>query len=417
MPRPPAHPVTGRARARRAASLLVACVLLATGGSRLGLAARPATAAVVHGRGYEATVFGFSSWYGSYVVGAIGPAWCVDHGIRAPDPALGYVPTSLTGTPPSVRSALAWVFGRYGADPDRPTAAALMLVAHDLMGAQYPFGELDVDRLGVANLAGFGGDEAAVLARARQLKAEAIDHAHLAGRWAIEATADAPAPGQPGTLVVSLTAGGAPAAGIGLVATATGATLTGGAGVVELRTGADGRTSLPFTAADGPYQLRVGATLPDLELQAFAPTGGRAQRVARAATVEVVAAVDLVGVAPTTTTTAPTTTTSTTVAPTTTSTSTSTSTSTTSTTAPTTSTSTSTTSTSTSTTAPTITSSTAPAEVAAPSTTEAVVVATASPPPVALPRTGADTPALLCIGAGLVLVGWSIRPRRDRGAV
>ena len=52
-----------------------------------------------------------------------------------------------------------------------------MLVLHDLRGATYPFGRLDVDTLTPAQLAGFGGHEAEVIARARAIKADALAHA------------------------------------------------------------------------------------------------------------------------------------------------------------------------------------------------------------------------------------------------
>ena len=60
-----------------------------------------------------------------------------------------------------------------------------MLALHDLMGASYPSGRLDVDRLPVTRLAGFGGAEARVLAEARRLKADGFRHAHLRGPLAL----------------------------------------------------------------------------------------------------------------------------------------------------------------------------------------------------------------------------------------
>ena len=53
---------------------------------------RSALAAVVHGRGFEATVLGWTSWYGNYGLGDLGWGWCIDHGRLAPDADLGYVP-------------------------------------------------------------------------------------------------------------------------------------------------------------------------------------------------------------------------------------------------------------------------------------------------------------------------------------
>ena len=88
----------------------------------------------------------------------------------------------LGGRPADARSAMAWVVGTWGTGTDRATHAAVMLVLHDLMGASYPFGRLDVDRLTTAGLAGFEGHEAEVLQRARTIKADGLAHAALRGR-------------------------------------------------------------------------------------------------------------------------------------------------------------------------------------------------------------------------------------------
>ena len=112
-------PPTPRGRVARLAALATAAVLLTVGFGRLAPGPERAAAAVGHRSGYRATVDGFTSWYGSYDMGAIGPAWCIDHGIRAPDPALAYVATDLGGTPADVQVALAWALGRHGVDPDR----------------------------------------------------------------------------------------------------------------------------------------------------------------------------------------------------------------------------------------------------------------------------------------------------------
>jgi hypothetical protein len=278
---------------RRAATTLLAVALVVLGALRVAPAPVPAAAAVGHVAGYRATVDGFTSWYGSYDLGAIGTAWCIDHGIRAPDPDLAYLPTGLLGTSDDVRAALAWAVGRHGAAPDRVTSAALMLVAHDLMGATYPSGRLDLSGLTRDRLAGFGGDEAAVLDRARAIAAEARAHAHLRPPWGLELSADDPAPGAAGSLVARLTAGGAPAAGIELAVVGV------STGPVVVTTGPDGTAAVPFTGHEGAFQLRVEATLPDLTLEAFAPTAARAQRVVRPAVATVAAAVDRTGVVPT----------------------------------------------------------------------------------------------------------------------
>ena len=62
----------------------------------LGLAPTPAGAVVTPLHGYRATVDGFTSWYGSYGMAGLGTAWCIDHGIRAPDPAFAYRAADLS---------------------------------------------------------------------------------------------------------------------------------------------------------------------------------------------------------------------------------------------------------------------------------------------------------------------------------
>lgn len=181
-----------------------------------------AAAEVVRLGGFQATVAGHRGWFGSYDMAGLGTAWCVDHGIAAPDADFGYSPTTLAEASPPVRTAIAWAIGRHGAGlgpgtrPDRVTAAALTLVLHDLMGAAYPTGRLDVGRLGAGQLDGFEGDEQAVLARARAVKADALAHAHHRGPLTLSATVDTtrgpPRPGRPGVLVARLT----DAAGVGV---------------------------------------------------------------------------------------------------------------------------------------------------------------------------------------------------------
>lgn len=409
-------------RLRRLGALLLAAALVVVGAARVGPRAAPAAAAVVHGDGYRATVHGFTSWYGSYQLAGIGTAWCIDHGIRAPDADLAYAPTDLAEVPAATKVALGWMFGRWGTEPDRVTGAALMLAAHDLMGATYPYGELDLASFGVDRLAGFGGDEAAVLARGHELVADALAHADLRPPWALELTADEPAPGATGVLTARLTAGGVPAVGIDLRASATGTRIGGPdaeAPISSLLTGPDGVATAPFLGAAGPYELRVEATLPDLVPQAFAPTAAPAQRVVRPATVPVVATVQRAApattTAPTSTTTAAPTTT-TTALPTTTTTSpppTTTTVPPTTTTAPTTTTVPPTTSTTPPpTTTPPSSTPGAPSAPSAPTTLSAPIevlpAATTAP---TLPRTGIDPVGLACTGTGLVLLGWSVRRR------
>ncbi|HUW03448.1 MAG TPA: prealbumin-like fold domain-containing protein [Acidimicrobiales bacterium] len=232
-------------------------------------------AEVVPAHGFRATVDGFTSWFGAYDMADLGTAWCIDHGIAAPDAALDYRPTEppLSGT---TRTAIAWLAGRNGFDTDAVDAAAMMLALHDLMGATYPSGRLDVDRLTAPRLVGFGGAEAAVLERARELKADAIAHSSVVGPLILGLDTDAGAPGTPGTLRARVTdSNGAGVSGILVWTTSQTAHLE--TAVVE--TGPDGVALIGFVAPDAPAVLDVLAIAPSLDPAIYAPTKQRAQRV------------------------------------------------------------------------------------------------------------------------------------------
>lgn len=247
-------------------------------------AVRPAGADVARLGGYSARVDGYQGWFGSYDMAGMGPAWCVDHGIAAPDADHRYLPTELAEALPATRTAMAWALGRHGNAPDRVTAAALTLVLHDLMGAPYPSGPLDLGRLGPAQLSGFDGRESDVLARARAIKADATAHSGLRGPLTLRATVSGVGggslrPGRDGVLVARLTdAVGAGVPGVELAATATGATLVPDPASA---TDGSGEQRFPFVAGVGQNRFRVSGVVPDLALQAFAPSTRRAQRVAR----------------------------------------------------------------------------------------------------------------------------------------
>ena len=365
----------------------------------------PATAAVTPLYGYRATVDGFTSWYGSYGMAGLGTGWCIDHGSRAPDPAFAYRPADLSAVPLRTRTAMAWVLGRHASGTDRVRHAAVMLVLHDLMGARYPSGPLDVDRLPVARLAGFAGREAAVLDEARRLKADGRRHAHLRGPLRLGVRLGSPGAERVSITVTALDAGGRPVAGLPVSLDATTGTPLG---VASGTTDADGRLVTFARPVRLPLTVRANALVPRLDLDAWAPTTRAAQRVARPAVEAARASATIAAPAPpstTTTTAAPTTTTTT--APTTT------------TAAPTTTTTTAPTTT---TAAPTTTSAPSPpAPEPAPPTPAAPPPTVLGAPPVvpALPRTGADTTALVLLGTGLLLLGAAaLDARRDavRGA-
>ncbi|MGZ4758981.1 MAG: Ig-like domain-containing protein, partial [Acidimicrobiales bacterium] len=258
-----------------------------------------ADAAVTPALGYHATVLGWSSWYGSYDMGSLGSAWCIDHGLHAPDPAFRYVPTAAPDVDADTAAAISWIVAAHGGDRDAVAAAAVMLVVHDLRHASYPFGVMDVDRLAPHDLAGFGGHEAEVVDRARVVKAEAWSHRGLRAPFHLAlalAPGGAPDGDDPiaagssardvdGRITATLTdAGGRPVVGAGVALEADGAVIdapTGGA------TGVDGTLRATYRLDPGP--LGSGATfgahaiVPSPVPATYASSTVRAQRVVRTA--------------------------------------------------------------------------------------------------------------------------------------
>jgi LPXTG-motif cell wall-anchored protein len=393
-----------RSGRRLGAFAAAATIALGATLAALGTGGSPVLAQVVHGHGFAgATVLGWTSWYGSYDLGEIGPGWCVDHGLRAPDPALAYVPTDLAGASDGTRAAVAWAVGAHEAS-DPITAAALMLALHDLMGAVYPYGRLDVDALGPAQLAGFQGHEGEVVHHARRIKADALAHAHLRAPFALAVSVPALDAGGGTTATGRVTdAGGQPVTGVEVAFTASGATLVAGE---RGTTGGDGTVALPLTGSTGGIAVTGTAIVPGA-LSAWAPTAAPAQRIAHPnrtpvhGTASLAATTTTTTVPPTTTTVPPTTlpaspapprqiTPTTVEAPETTTT----------TTAPPTTTS-----------APTPPSTT-PAPPSPPQTTPAPAPPPAPPARVTsrLPRTGDDrTAGLVLVGTGTLLLGLVVR--------
>ncbi len=417
--------------------LATGLALLMASGLLLVTHPEPAGAEVTHLHGFWATVDGFTSWYGSYGMGPLGTAWCIDHGSRSPDPVYGYVPADLSSVPADTQAAVAWAVAAHGQGTDPVAHAGLMLAVHDLMGARYPSGRLDVDNLRVSRLAGFGGVGAQVLTAARAAKADGLDHAHLRGPLhlvvvigAIDGSGIAPvtvtvadALGQGVAGVVVRVAGSSP--GLSAATAVTAVTAMNGSATVSLQTGSV------------PVDVQASATVPHLPLDAWQPTSTRAQRVARPRLDELTAPTELAP--PTTTTTMPPTTTTTTPETTTTAPTTTTTPETTTTTAaPATTTTaapetTTTTAPTTTTTPETTTTTAAPASTSTSTTVAALAVTTTvtdAPPtttaptglapapsvlaapgitaPLALPRTGVDALTFGLFGTGLVLVGHSL---------
>lgn len=281
----------------------------------MGDSPTPAGAVVVHDQGFEATVLGWSSWYGSYGIGPLGVGWCIDHGLRAPDPDLIYSPTSIDGeTDPDTQAAMAWA-ATVNAPTDPVATAATMFALHDLRRASYPFGFLDVDSMSAANLANFHGHEDEVLARARSIKAEARAHAHLRAPFSLRLEATVASTGateMTGSLVVSLVdANGAPVPGVAIGVEAPGSSL--GPSLVQNADGA-GRATFTFVRPVGAANFAAGASIPDTRPHLWGSTTAPAQRIIQPARLDVRADASI---APPPTTTPPTTAPSTTTPPTT----------------------------------------------------------------------------------------------------
>lgn len=385
----------GRGRPRPLARAWLGLALLLAAGALQLAGPAPAAAAVTHLHGFRATVAGFTSWYGSYGMGPLGTAWCIDHGIRSPDPAYAYAPADLSTIAAERQSAVAWAVARHGQGDDPAAHAGLMLALHDLMGATYPRGRLDVDHLTQADTAGFEGRADDVLAAARAAKADGLAHAALRGPLVLTLSPASPGPdgGQPVTVRVADQAG----TGVGGLPVQA----RWGDQLEELTTADDGTATVVVSPGEAALEVVATATVPHLPLDAWASTTTPAQRVARPTLDELRASLLVAPTAPSTTTP---------------STSTTTSTSTTSTT--TTSTTTAPTTTTTTTTAP---PTSAPPDTAPPTTVPPTTVPpttgppTSSPPLVlsapattpTLPRTGADTATLALLAAGLLVIGWS----------
>ena len=304
---------------------------------------------------------------------------------------------------------MAWAVTAH-ADSDPVGSAALMLVLHDLRGAVYPYGRLDVDTLTAGQLAGFGGHESEIIDRARAIKSDALAHAATRAplRLVVSVVASTPLEG---VVNAAVTDGqGAPVAGVPVQLTTTQGTLDQAMGSV---TGPDGTTSAGYQLPAGtttPTTFSAMAGAPDPTLAVYASSTVVAQRIAIPSWLTLTASATLEQPAPstTTTTTAP----PTTRPPRTTTTSTST------TTRPGRTTTTSTTTSTTSPIRPTPT--TVGPTTSVPVTSRAPATGPAPPPPGAassvgavgaigtLPRTGSRTLAWLLVGIGLVLLGASL---------
>ena len=371
-----------------ARTLLAGCTSLVAATALLVAGPGPADAAVTRQHGYQATVLGFTSWYGSYGMGPLGLAWCIDHGIRAPDPVLRYVSADIAAVPLETRTAMAWVVGRWGNGNDRTTHAALMLVLHDLMGANYPRGRLDVDHLTPTELAGFEGREAEVLARARLMKADGIAHRGLRG--ALYLTLQLAPVDAHGDTVVRLTVrddAGQAVPGVLIVLDGPGA----GLHTTEVTTDASGNASVRARPSTAARRVRAQTIVPVLDLDVWRASSTAAQRVTRSVVVGLVADAPITTLTPATTTTTPTTTTTVPASTTTT------------TALPTTTTST--------TTSPPSSTTTMPTTTAPP---VAGLGEPPAPPLPTLPRTGLDAITWALYGLGLALIGSTLVDHRTR---
>lgn len=273
-----------------------------------------AEAAVQPGHGFNGTVLGWTSWYGTYQLAGIGTVWCIDHGSHAPDAAFGYRRTTA-GLPSTAITAMSWIAGRYGGSPDPIDDAAVMLALHDLRGAVYPYGPLDLAHLQPSNLAGFGGQADRVLERARGIKAEALAHAGLT--WPLRLSVVLARPGAASADNASGHAGpeAAPSA-TARVVDAAGKPVSDivvrfafhdgtAEGSLVRTTGSDGTATVSLSDVSPSTAVQVEATVPDLRGAIYGPTNGAAQRVIRPTTVSLRAADSPQPPPPPTTTTVP----------------------------------------------------------------------------------------------------------------
>ncbi len=296
---------------RRAWPAGVGAVLLAVA-LVSGLPSLASPAGAERSAGFHAEVLGRSAWYGSHEIAGVGPVWSLDPAERAPRRSHRYVAAPGADTealPPVVRRALAWAVATPGATEDPVTAAAVGLVLHDLTGAAYPAGPLDLHRLGPADVDGFDAAAGAVLEVARTLRAEALTRAlleppfTLTVGWVPAEVSDVDA-GPPDGVAATATAGpaeGAPvtatagdggdvrvrlvdAAGRGLAGVDVQVLVehgNGPEGAVAVTTGG-GTAVVPLQLLEGTTRVRVAATVPD-GLELFVPTRRPASRVVRPA--------------------------------------------------------------------------------------------------------------------------------------
>ena len=258
-------------------TLIIGALVLSLWGG-LTLATGPATAEVIKGTGFEATVAGWTSWYGSYVLVDHGQVWCIDHGLRAPDGSFGYRPSAAPGIPDADQAAMAWALGTFGNNPSEVDAAALMLVMHDFNAAMYPQGRLDVDRLTLPQLGGFRGAEAQILERARAIKAAARMHSATSNLLSLELDVE---PGDIHDPMVSVIVRVLDDALVGVANIEVELSAVGGTlGQHTITTGTDGHASTTLNRGESPTLISARAISPTFVLGVFGPSGAAAQRVA-----------------------------------------------------------------------------------------------------------------------------------------
>lgn len=259
--------------------LLVATVLVA-------LPQPTARAAVREGVGLRGTVLGRTSWYGSYDVAGIGLAFCLDAERLAPDSDYDYrLGPPITGV---LGAQIAYVAGTFGATRDPVRAAAVKLVLHDLQGARYPRGALDVMRLRASDLAGFAGRAADVVSAARTIMRAALTEYRI-GPYRLDVRAPASvAPGATFAVDVTLAdARGSRISGAVIRGQVSGASPRTVAG----RTDSAGRFRFALRPDSPATRVRVSvtATAPSPVPVIYQPTRpgyvNRAQRVVVAGTV------------------------------------------------------------------------------------------------------------------------------------
>lgn len=282
-----ARPASPRRRVARRAGALLALL----GVVMIALPIGPAQAVVRTAVGMRGTVLGRTAHYGTYFVPGVGNVLCLDASKIAPDSDYAYKPGATIGG--TLGAQLAYAASTYGNTTDPVTAIAAKLVVHDLQGAVYPHGAMDVFRLQPNQLAGFGGREAAIVAKARAEMTDVLKNYRVAPyRLTLASPTTLDENNRVPITATLLDGRGRTLAGFRVTLTGSNTTVA----TITVTTNSTGKASATFTAANPDNQVRISAraVLPSATPIVHVPTRpdvvSRAQRVIFGGTTAVTAA-------------------------------------------------------------------------------------------------------------------------------